>query len=290
MPPAKNSPPKTIRRKSLRASVRDVFIDDLPDAPFQETGTTEGSAEFSIIVPKLRNKLNEVSTRILKAFASKLAGASDPDYPKSEIIQQVLQSAASLYTACQITCTQICDVPDDSVLIKYCFAMCAETLFRVTFDLITPGISLAFLDCMTPEIIEDARRTKSSRVSFAENDVETYVMIWAKRFGLYEDQKRSISPAKATQTPPKFEATKTLRDSVASDALRVPPIPDGVSGDLNAKTAHLLGELGRLTTGKTLVRSVTLLTNEVVQEALSKLAQVRREREANRFSQGSQLM
>ena len=291
-----NSPPKTIRRKSFRSSVRDAVVADVPVVPAQDALSAVGEVrheELSEIVLKLRSKLKTALKRIMSAYTSKIAAASDPEYPRSEVVQQMKQAASSMYTACQYICFDACDVSDESVIIMYCFGICVEILFRATFQIIAPEKVVNFLEIMTLEILNDARRKGSSSVPFTDSDVESYVMTWVKRWGLEESGVGSGREDSPKIPLPDRDSTPQTREQVVpmkspSRATRRESVRQEI--DLNEQAVHLIDLLGRVGYDKSLVGRATELSREFVEQVHGHLAQVRKVRAANRFSQESQLV
>lgn len=288
---SKDSPPKTIRRKSIRSSVRDTVLSDGPvgsDSNGEPELSEARANEFTNIVQRLRIKLKTALKKAVEALRSKIAGAGDPDYPRSEAIQQIKLFSSSMYTACQYICYDVCDVPDESLIIKYCFGVCMEVLFGAFFKVISPEKELDFLTVMTAEILEEARRNRSSQVSFSALDVESYVVKWVKRWGL-EDSGAVRSETPKRQSVVKVPTPQPVKATTLEEQPALAPVP-AEPVDLNAHAANLISLLGRIGFDKSILPRATVLTREFVETAQERLGEARRARAASRLSQESQLV
>ena len=149
--------------------------------------------EFSGFTESLNQKLEKSFGKSITAFKTKLAGATEPSFPRTEIVQQIKQTAMSMYTASEFICKEVCDVADNAALIPFCFAIGVQALIQETMRLLKMDLAQDTVDRIVIDVMEGVVARKSTKVSFSEVDVEPYIRRLINAFGI-DSEFRPESP------------------------------------------------------------------------------------------------
>jgi hypothetical protein len=241
----------------------------------------------------------------ISAYLTKIAGANDPDYPRGEIVQQMKQTAAAMYTASSMACVAKCDVPDDSPLIMYCFAVGVRALVSETLRAMV--VSDPAPDWICSEVLGAVRADPDGAYPVSFTEVEKFIDKVVIRIPALQDQfagrhqsptqKRPVTPPqRGADTPPVPGSPQhQAKPSPARQAPR-PPSPHKASPQrqveadiesLARETMHHMGKVGRIE-GEFL--RTTELMDRLTREVAEQIHLLKEARKRQHFSQSSQLL
>lgn len=208
----KRSPP-TVRRRSVSRPPVDSSV---PASP--PRSQARESDQFDEFADGVREMLVRQYKMLISAYLSKIAGADDPDYPRAEIVQQMKQTAAAMFTASSMACVAKCDVPDDSPLIMYCFAVGMRALVSETLRAM--GSSEEGPDWICDDVRKKFLEATTEGTPFSFAEVEKFVdNVVANVPGLHDHfagrpvnpiQPRPGSPIRPNITPTRHPITLPL--------------------------------------------------------------------------------
>lgn len=185
--------PRTTRRKSLiRRDPHESMMNVESDRHDIE------NSEFARFARDLSPKLHRAFDKHISAYMMKIRGAEFPEFPRSDVVQQMKQTAMSIYTASELICQNVCDVPSNSALVFFAFTIGFEALLEETLILLGLQFNRDTLDKTVLDVIQGIRRAGNCEVGFSEVDVEDFVQRRAYAFKIVMDDS-PLSPQRIAE-------------------------------------------------------------------------------------------
>jgi hypothetical protein len=176
--------PRTVRRVSLtRRQAEDYQVVEAKKSTITEAEWNE----FSGFTHSLKERLEKSFGKSINTFKTKIAGSTDPSFPRLEVVQQLKQTAMSMYTASEFIAKEVCDVADDSGLILFCFSIGVQALIQETLALLKIDLPQERIDGCILDVLEGVQSRKSTQVSFTDVDVEPYMRRLIVSFGIHSE-------------------------------------------------------------------------------------------------------
>jgi hypothetical protein len=153
------------------------------------------------------------------------------------------QTAMSIYTASELICQNVCDVPSNSALVFFSFSIGFEALLEETLILLGLQFNRDVLDKTVLDIIQGIQRSGNCEVAFSEIDVEDFVQRRAYAFKIIADDS-PFSPHKLAE-----EKRKRTPDrmSVPGGIPQRPLSPNNMSQVIRTGSLHQPNSPQRLT-------------------------------------------
>jgi hypothetical protein len=218
--------PRTVRRVSLsRREPEETESEVVESGPITEAEWNE----FSGFTRSLKERLDRSFGKAINTFKTKIAGATDPSFPRSEVIQQLKQTAMSMYTASEFIAKEVCDVADDAVLIYFCFSIGAQSLIQETLRILKIDMPQEEVDKIVLEVLNGVKNKRSTKVSFTDVDIEPYVRRLVVAFGI----DKELLPA---SPPPPAAPGVTIHPKPVAAELRARTPPKHQSPEVTGRS------------------------------------------------------
>ena len=112
---------------------------------------------------------------IQRLFEAKISSANDPDYPRSELVQQLKHSALAIYQTSKLVCETICDVPESSPIVMFGFILGLQSLLHAAWNIVHPGESNDLISQLLEQYLQKARKHAVTAVEFTIDDLDEYI-------------------------------------------------------------------------------------------------------------------
>jgi hypothetical protein len=194
MPPSRDSPPRSVRRKSGESrptgSSDGEQRDSVPPTKKNVTGDN-----ISIHSTKLRNILLKSLEEKLESFKKEVAIANDPDFPRQEVLNQMKICAKEMYSACKVSCEFAFDVPRNSVLIHLSFVIGVQGMITETLKALKIQVPPSRIEAIAAIILNDCRSRHTSETNFAPEYIEKFIETQAVAFGIISESQLGAAQA-----------------------------------------------------------------------------------------------
>jgi hypothetical protein len=191
---------------------------------------------------KLEDRISKSFMKSLQSFRVKLAGAADASYPRSLVIQQIKQTAMSMYTASELICKDVCDVADDSPLILLCFSIGLQALFQEALRILGIPVFSEDLDRIVGDVVADLKATGATNVQFRDVDIESHVDSVTAVFGLNVVPETapagSVSPQRATSPEKPRISISVNREGSATENVEPENMRDALRKSIEERQAE----------------------------------------------------
>lgn len=317
MSPSIQSPPRSFRRKSVGHNSGDDSDAHPPGSP-QRGGPRPSELPFKDKISEtsnvLRNRMMKAINEEVSQYTNNISGADDPDFPISEVIQQMKTSATSLYGRCKDACEFAFDVPDNSILILLSFTVGVQKLLYEALRILkrSPADNDT-IENMAKSAINSARRRKNSETEFTRADIDAFIEGACKSVGIVQNEKpQSIAPVTvedrlsqssrtAVDSRPSLSrqlmgkaplqvntSLSPRRDSPVRKSLSSPIKSPRLKEDINTKVLALVNLLRDIGIRRESAGSALKLTKTVMMGIEARLAEIRSLRANQQFSQYTQ--
>ena len=162
----------------------------------------------------IRSKLRKDFRKSLQEHLEKIAGAGDPAFPRTEVVNQMKRTASNMYTATRIHVEGICDVAETAAVIKVCFMVGVQALLLETLKVLDPTAVVEDVDSYIIMELDAARN--------ADGDSPAISLAYIDRLIEHFDDKFSITP---DVTPPWPGRSPARNPSSARSRSDTPPRP-----------------------------------------------------------------
>ena len=197
-----DSPPRTVRRRSLQASVRDVaeasrstgLVISIPSSSMSVETTAEISRD-------VLSKLEKPFSNIQDAFSQKFAAATD----MTEVVSALKSAALRLYTASEVICELNCGSAH-VLMSRYHFVIGVQSLLTRIWERLHPDDISPFIATLTDRYMSELRESTDS--PFSADSVDAYIDDIVSKLNLLVEQKKKT----ASQLP--FPTSSSLSNDI----------------------------------------------------------------------------